>query len=79
VTEELNNTSAPVAPKKRGFGGMDPEKRKMISSLGGRAVRPENRSFSRNKDLARSAGKKGGSYSKTRTEDRGPDNVNPVS
>ena len=79
MTEELNNTPAPVAPKKRGFGGMSPEKRKMISALGGRAVRPENRAFSKNKDLARSAGKKGGSYSKNRTEDRGPDNVNPVS
>lgn len=45
---------------KRGFAALTPERRKAISSLGGKAVKPQNRSFSRNKDLAISAGKKGG-------------------
>lgn len=39
---------------------MTPEKRREISSLGGKAVRPEQRSFSQNRELAREAGRKGG-------------------
>lgn len=45
---------------KKGFASMCPEKQKEIASLGGKAVKSENRSFSRNKDLAREAGRKGG-------------------
>lgn len=44
----------------RGTASMSPEERKRISALGGKAVRPENRSFSRNRELAAVAGKKGG-------------------
>jgi general stress protein YciG len=44
----------------RGFASMDPEKRRLIAAKGGRAVRPESRSFSKDKSLASRAGKKGG-------------------
>lgn len=45
---------------KRGFASMSPEKRAEIARKGGMAVKPENRSFSKNRALASSAGKKGG-------------------
>lgn len=49
-----------MAKSKRGFASMAPEKRKAISAKGGRAVPLEKRSFSRDRDLAREAGRKGG-------------------
>ena len=49
---------------KRGFASMSPEKRAAIARLGGKAVKPENRAFSKNRALASSAGKKGGSLVK---------------
>lgn len=45
---------------RRGFASMSPERRREIASSGGRAVAPENRSFSKNKALAAEAGRKGG-------------------
>lgn len=45
---------------KRGFASMTPEKRREIAKMGGRAVRPENRSFAKDKSLAASAGALGG-------------------
>jgi hypothetical protein len=45
---------------KRGLGGMDPEKRRLIQSMGGRAVPDHLRAFSADKSLARAAGKAGG-------------------
>ena len=45
---------------KRGFASMSPEKRAAIASMGGKAVKPENRAFSKNAALASNAGKKGG-------------------
>ena len=39
---------------------MSPEKRSEIARKGGRSVKPENRSFSRDPALASSAGRKGG-------------------
>jgi uncharacterized protein len=50
----------PVRKSRRGFANMDPEKRRRIASLGGQSVAPEDRSFSKNRDLAVAAGKKGG-------------------
>ena len=47
-------------PSKRGFASMTPEKRRQIASMGGKAVKKENRSFSRNRKLAVDAGRKGG-------------------
>jgi general stress protein YciG len=46
---------------KRGFASMTPERRSEIARKGGKAVKPENRSFSKNADLASTAGRKGGS------------------
>ncbi len=37
-----------------------PEQRKIWARLGGKALRPEQRSFSQNRQLASEAGKKGG-------------------
>jgi general stress protein YciG len=48
-------------PKKpRGLATLSPERRREIASQGGKAVAAENRAFSRDKSLAKSAGKKGG-------------------
>lgn len=45
---------------RRGFAAMSPEKRREIAARGGAAVPADKRSFSANKDLAVSAGRKGG-------------------
>lgn len=58
---------------KRGFASMTPEKRREIASKGGKAVKPENRSFSTNNRLAIEAGRKGGSAApKAKTESPAP-------
>jgi len=44
----------------RGFASMSPERRREIAAKGGRAVKAENRSFSKDKSLAAKAGSKGG-------------------
>jgi general stress protein YciG len=41
-----------------------PEDRKRYASMGGKALRPEQRSFSQNRQLASEAGRKGGSSPK---------------
>ena len=46
--------------KPRGFACISPERRREIASLGGKAVRPEDRSFSKDPKLASEAGRKGG-------------------
>lgn len=48
---------------KRGFAAMSPEKRREIARKGGQSVKPENRAFAQDRDLASSAGRKGGSQS----------------
>lgn len=50
--------------KPRGFAAMSPERRKEISRKGGASVPAEKRSFSRYRDLATDAGRKGGSKSR---------------
>jgi general stress protein YciG len=45
---------------KRGFASMSLEKRQEIASKGGQSVRKENRSFSRDRELASTSGRKGG-------------------
>jgi len=49
---------------RRGFASMDPEKRKAIAAKGGGSVPAEKRSFARSKELAVSAGRKGGLMTK---------------
>lgn len=46
---------------KRGFAAMSPEKRREIAAKGGASVPAEKRSFSKSRDLARQAGRAGGS------------------
>lgn len=53
---------------RRGFAAMDPEKRREIARKGGASTPPEKRSFSKSRDLASSAGKKGGSAKRERAE-----------
>ncbi len=48
---------------KRGFAAMSPEKRREIARKGGQSVKPENRAFAKDKDLASEAGRKGGAQS----------------
>jgi len=49
---------------RRGFAAMSPEKRREIAAKGGASVPVEKRSFSINRDLAATAGSKGGSVSR---------------
>jgi general stress protein YciG len=48
---------------KRGFASMDKDKKSKISSKGGRSVSHQNRSFSKDHELASQAGRKGGEHS----------------
>ena len=48
---------------KRGFASMTPERRREIAAKGGSSLRPEQRSFSQDRELAARAGAKGGSVS----------------
>ena len=45
---------------KRGFASMDPTLQRELARRGGAAVKPQNRSFSKNPGLAAEAGRKGG-------------------
>ncbi|GEO12677.1 general stress protein [Microvirga aerophila] len=48
----------------RGFASMDKERQLEIARKGGQSVAPEDRSFSKNRDLASAAGRKGGQHSR---------------
>lgn len=54
----MTNTENRIS--KRGFASMDPERVRAIAKMGGAAVPSDKRSFSQNRDLARTAGRKGG-------------------
>ncbi len=48
-------------PKRlRGFAAMTPEKRAAIAAKGGASIPPEKRAYSLNRELAKTAGAKGG-------------------
>jgi general stress protein YciG len=49
---------------RRGFAGMDPERRREVARLGGASVPAEKRAFATNRDLASVAGSKGGTTSR---------------
>jgi uncharacterized protein len=57
---------------KRGFAAMTPEKRREIARKGGLAVKPENRAFAQDRDLAVEAGRKGGAQSPGKRRRRRP-------
>jgi general stress protein YciG len=46
--------------QRKGFAVLPLEERRRIARLGGQAVRPENRAYSKNRELAVEAGRKGG-------------------
>ena len=48
----------------RGFAAMSPAKRKEIAKKGGASVPADKRSFAKDRDLAASAGRKGGEASR---------------
>ena len=56
--------------KPRGFALLNPAQRSQIASMGGLAVKPENRAFSVNTDLASKAGRIGGLAKKRLVTDR---------
>lgn len=47
----------------RGFAGMDPDRQREIAAKGGRSVPADERSFSKDHELAAEAGRKGGENS----------------
>jgi uncharacterized protein len=56
----MDNDKKPTGIKARGFASLSPERRREMASLGGKSVDPANRTFSRDKELAKAAGTKGG-------------------
>lgn len=50
--------------QRRGFAVMSPERRREYAARGGAAVKPENRAFSQNRELAVKAGQMGGRVSR---------------
>lgn len=46
--------------KPKGFAAMGKDRQRLIASKGGKSVRPEQRSFSKDPELAANAGRKGG-------------------
>lgn len=59
---KLGSDSPPRS--RRGFAAMDPDRRREIARKGGASVPGEKRSFTRDRDLAANAGRKGGSSSR---------------
>ena len=55
----------PNSKHKRGFASMSLEKRTAIAKKGGASVPASKRSFSKDRNLASEAGRKGGEISKT--------------
>ena len=49
---------------RRGFAAMSPERRREIARKGGASVPSEKRSFAKDRDLAATAGRKGGETSR---------------
>jgi uncharacterized protein len=69
-----SDATPPRAARPRGFAAMTPERRREISSLGGKALPAHLRSFAQNRDLASKAGALGGHAS--RGGGRGPGSRN---
>jgi general stress protein YciG len=65
MTKRIPISKVTGKPKqRRGFAAMDPERRREIARKGGAAVPAEKRSFHRDRELAASAGAKGGEASR---------------
>lgn len=76
MANQPGTTNRPPGTSNRGFASMDPAKQREIASKGGRSVPPEQRSFSKNHELASAAGRKGGEASHGGGRKRNP--VPPV-
>ena len=57
-------TDPATGKQRRGFAAMDPEKRRLIATKGGASIPAAKRAFSVNRDLAATAGRKGGEASR---------------
>jgi len=57
-------TDEPKKKSRRGFASMSPERQREIARMGGSSVPAEKRSFSQDRTLASTAGRKGGEHSK---------------
>lgn len=57
-------TESTKPKSRRGFAAMSPERRLEIAKRGGASVPADKRSFTKNRDLAASAGAKGGAASR---------------
>jgi general stress protein YciG len=56
----MTEASVERAKGREGFASMAAERRREIASLGGKSIPAAKRSFSRRRDLASEAGRKGG-------------------
>jgi general stress protein YciG len=56
----MAKTPRDLAKGKRGFASMDPAKQRELASKGGKSVPQEKRTFSRLREIAVAAGRKGG-------------------
>jgi len=59
----MTDTVKPNRVHLRGFASLSLERRREIAAKGGASVAADKRSFSQNRDLAASAGRKGGEAS----------------
>lgn len=58
--EAKRSASGPSSSKPRGFALLTAERRREIASMGGKSVAPEDRAFSKDRNLAAAAGRVGG-------------------
>jgi general stress protein YciG len=68
--EDRPMTDKPDGKSRRGFASMSPERVREIARRGGKSTAPENRAFARDRDLAATAGRKGGKSTKEPSHDR---------
>ena len=66
---DIDVTAKPKS--RRGFAAMNPERRREIARKGGASVPSEKRSFAKDRDLAATAGRKGGESSRGGGRTRG--------
>lgn len=57
---------------------MTPERRREVSRMGGKALKPAQRAFSQNRELAKAAGRKGGLTPKRAKSKLTPAEINTI-
>lgn len=68
---DMPNVDTGKPRARRGFAAMNPERRREIARKGGASVPSEKRSFAKDRDLAATAGRKGGEASRGGGRTRG--------